>query len=265
MTFVLNAMGLPTAEQTLAQGGAVARQQTKAYDELGRLIRSIGASGTTWQFAYDAVGNLIQTTDARGKQWNKTVDNFNRTKTATNPQSQTESQSYTAFDEDMTQFKDGRNLATNMVVDGFGQTIQEASPDTATTRNWYDEAGRVTQSIDADAITTAYSYDAAGRTLSETSSGATVATQTVTYTYDAVTGGNKGVGRLTGVTDPSGTTAWTYDAQGRVITRVKMIKGLGRKPPPNRTFTFSYAYDANGAVTAITYPSGHVVDYTNLH
>ncbi len=56
-----------------------------------------------------------------------------------------------------------------------------------------------------------------GCLLSEVASGSGVATQTITYSYDAVAGGNRGIGRLTGVSDPSGAEALLYDAQGRVI------------------------------------------------
>jgi len=75
--------------------------------------------------------------------------------------------------------------------------------------------------------------------------------ENVTYTYDATSGGNDGIDRLTSVTEESGSTSLTYDAQGRVITDAKVING--------KSFSVGYTYDANGRVTQITYPSGRVV------
>ena len=252
-TFTLNAAGSATAENTYAPGGAIQRQNSHVYDELGRLIRTVGAGGETWQFAYDKLGNPVSSVDARGKTSLSSVDAFDRPITATNPENQTQNFAYTPFEANLTQFKDGRGLATNMVVDGFGETIQESSPDRGLTRYWYDQAGRVTQALDADGVTTAYAYDPADRLLSETASGSGFATQTIAYSYDSTTGGNRGIGRLTSVNDPTGSETLVYDAQGRVIQRTKVIG--------TRSYTFGYAYDASGQVTAITYPSGHVVDY----
>ena len=251
-TFVLNALGAPTAEVTKDAGGAITRQSTKAYDELGRLINATGAGGQAWSYAYDKVGNLLRTTDARGKVWGEAVDEHNRVKTATDPQAAQEKLAYEKFD-DLKQFKDGRNITTDLVVDGFGRTIRETSPDSGTTDTWFDEADRVTKVTDGDGLTTDYTYDAAGRTLSEVSSGSGVATQTIAYGYDATAGGNYGIGRTTSVSDPSGSSAWVYDAQGRVVQDTRAIG--------SQTYALAYSYDANGQVTSITYPSGHVVVY----
>jgi RHS repeat-associated protein len=60
------------------------------------------------------------------------------------------------------------------------------------------------------------------------------------------------------VTDASGTTAITYDAQGRVTARAQAITSGGYATP----FTTGYQYDRNGKVTQIAYPSGDVVNIT---
>ena len=101
---------------------------------------------------------------------------------------------------------------TNRVIDGFGLTIQEQSPDRGTITYWYDAADRLTKKVDAKGQETLYVYDKAGRQLTETYTGASA--ENITYTYDATGGGNKGVGRLTGVTDASGATAFTMTRRG---------------------------------------------------
>ena len=73
----------------------------------------------------------------------------------------------------------------------------------------------------------------------------------MTYTYDAPAA--FGIGRLTGITDPSGGTAFTYDERGNVVTDTRTINSVA--------FTTSYAYDLADNVTAVTYPSGRIVSY----
>ena len=63
-------------------------------------------------------------------------------------------------------------------------------------------------------------------------------------------------GRLTRVSDPSGSTTYTYDAWGRVTTKRQTI-GTDASA---RSFTVSYQYAA-GRLTGITYPSGRSVSY----
>ena len=89
--------------------------------------------------------------------------------------------------------------------------IQEASPDMGTTVLVRDARGLVTQKTDGRAVVTNMTYDNAGRMLTRTFPAATA--ENVTYTYDAFGSGatgNKGRGRLTGVTDQSGSTAIVY-------------------------------------------------------
>jgi YD repeat-containing protein len=77
--------------------------------------------------------------------------------------------------------------------------------------------------------------------------------ENVTYTYDNVTNGNKGRGRLTGITDQSGTIAYVYDALGRVISDTRVMNA--------KTYVTQYQYNAADRLTEITYPSGRIVTY----
>ncbi|MFM5949061.1 MAG: RHS repeat-associated core domain-containing protein, partial [Novosphingobium sp.] len=250
----LNAAGQPVLDTTRSADGTIQRQTSRVYDELGRLMRIVGAGGQVWQLGYDKVGNPVSATDARGKIATSAYDRFDRPVTVTNEEGEVERFAYTPFDADLTEFRDGRDLATANLVDGFGQTVQETSPDRGQTRYWYDEAGRTTQTIDAAGVTTTFDYDAADRPRTESASGPGLVTQTIAYSWDSTAGGNRGIGRLTGVSDASGSEALVYDAQGRVVQRTKTIGP--------RTYGLTYAYDANGDVTSVTYPSGRVITYT---
>lgn len=251
INYTPNLVGEVTAEVIKTSGATITAQQTKTYDELGRLIQVIGAGAQTTQIGYDKVDNAKALTDARGKASSTGYDALDRVISQTNPQSQTTRYAYDAANA-MTSHKDGRAIETAQIVDGFGQVIQEASPDRGVRKYWYDAAGRMTKVVDGDNEETNIAYDAAGRRSGMTFPGA--AGETVAFGYDAVTGGNKGVGRLTSVTEETGSTAYKYDAQGRVIQDAKSIQGLN--------YTVGYAYDANGKVTQITLPSGRIVTFT---
>jgi RHS repeat-associated protein len=77
--------------------------------------------------------------------------------------------------------------------------------------------------------------------------------ENVTYSYDSTAGGNFGLGRLTGVTDQSGSTSMVYDALGRITSETRVIG--------SQSYTTVYAYDAADHLTEITYPSGRIVTY----
>ena len=70
----------------------------------------------------------------------------------------------------------------------------------------------------------------------------------VSWTYD---GGTYGLGRLTSVISPAGDTSYGYDAQGRVTASNQTSAG--------NSYSFGYSYNAAGALTGETYPSGRVV------
>lgn len=249
-TFAVNAVGDPTSVTLRTSGATITAQQTFAYDELGRVIEAIGAGSQTTGLGYDKVDNLKTVTDARGKAFQTAFDALDRVITETNPQSQTVQLAYSPSDQ-ITSHKDGRTLETTRVIDGFGQVIREVSPDRGTLDYWYSAAGKLTKIVDGDGQETNYAYDNAGRLLSATFTGASA--ETITYSYDSTASGNKGVGRLTGVSEESGSSAFKYDAQGRLIQDVKTIQG--------QSYTVQYAYNANGEVTQVTLPSGRTVTY----
>jgi YD repeat-containing protein len=65
---------------------------------------------------------------------------------------------------------------------------------------------------------------------------------------------NKGKGRLTKITDQSGTTEFVYDQLGRVTSDKRTIEG--------KVYTTSYAYDPAGRLVGMTYPDGRSLAIT---
>lgn len=249
--FTYDANGDRLTAQTMDTSSTLTQQETATFDELGRVLQQIGAGSQTWTFAYDKLDNPVQTTDARSKVYGATFDALNRVIVQTDPESHTVQYAYDATDT-LNDHKDGRNLDTARVVDGFGRTIRETSPDRGTRTLWYDPAGHITKIVDGDSVEVDYAYDVAGRLTGSSYPGHSA--ETVTYTYDSTASDNAGVGRLTGVTEQSGSTGLTYDAQGRITADAKTIQ--------TQSYAVGYAYDVNGKVTQITLPSGRTVSYT---
>ena len=74
--------------------------------------------------------------------------------------------------------------------------------------------------------------------------------QNITYRYDE---GAYGVGRLTRITDASGSTEFTYDIRGNTLSVGTTIG--------EQTYTYSYTYNAADRITGMLYPSGRSVTY----
>ncbi len=121
---------------------------------------------------------------------------------------------------------------------------EETQPESGTTQYAYDAAGRLTSTTNALSETTVFHYDTSNR-LEQIDPPGTEDDVTVTFhpTY----------GRPSGQTTASVTTAWGYDAAGRLNARSDTVNG--------QTFTSTYTLDTSDNLSTITYPSGRVVTY----
>jgi RHS repeat-associated protein len=153
----------------------------------------------------------------------------------------------------LTSVTDPNGNVTTYVYDDFGQMLSQTSPVTGTTGYAYDINGNLMSTTDANGATTTRTYDAMGRVTSAVSA-LGWSSETVNWTYDDTASGAFGIGRLTGMTDPSGSTTYAYDRRGVVRRELKTID--------SNAFTTAYRYDASGNRSSITYPSGRVVNYT---
>lgn len=206
--------------------GAASQQTSIAYDRTDNPVTVSDPRSNLYSFAYDGLGRVMRETDQEGSQVNLTRDG----------------------QDGVTAYADPRALVTSYVRNGFGEVIRETSPDAGVTATVRDQRGLATQVTDGRGVVVNMAYDTGGRLLSETYPASP--TENVSYAYDSVAGGNKGVGRLTGVTDQSGSTALAYDALGRIASETRVIGA--------RSYTTSYAYDAADHVSQITYPSGRI-------
>jgi YD repeat-containing protein len=249
VAYTLDALGNRTQTQILNSSGSITKTQSQVFDELGRLLQSIGAAGQTTSFAYDNNGNRTGVTDPLSNSTSQAFDALNHLVQTTAPLSTTTDYAYDAQDN-MTGVTDPRGLATSYSYDGLGNVLQVSSPDTGVTAYEVDAAGNRTQQTDAAGNVIQFGYDALNRLTAKTYPNGPA--ENVTYVYDQPSGGSA-VGRLTGVNDESGSTAYVYDDRGDVVQETRMIGGV--------SYVTGYAYDLANHVTQMTYPSGRIVTY----
>ncbi|HEV3037570.1 MAG TPA: NucA/NucB deoxyribonuclease domain-containing protein [Candidatus Angelobacter sp.] len=180
-------------------------------------------------YSYDALGNLVQVTQQGGtsdtSKWRVrrfTYDSRSRLLTANNPESGT-----------ITYFYDNNGNLTQKVMPSPNQTGTASH----TISYAYDALNRITGK--------AYSWQ------NSQNGKLPQGTAVVSYTYDER---SNGIGHLTGLTDQAGTATYNYDILGRMANESRTINGV--------TKAMSYAYNLDGSVATMTYPSGAQIAYT---
>jgi RHS repeat-associated protein len=233
-------------------------------------IPSVPASPTpTVSYQYDAQGNATVITQAPGVQdlnggaglaTSIYYDALRRPSSITDPASGGTQLSYDGQDN-ITQVTDPKGLNTQYPRDGLGQANQLISPDTGTANLTYDAAGNLLTRTDSRGVLAQYSYDAINRLTSANLSKSGQPNQAYTWTYDQ-TGGfyTYGIGRLTSITFPEGSSAYAYDALGRVVQTRQILNPNASANPSAVVLYTAYGYDGAGNPTSLTYPSGRVLN-----
>jgi RHS repeat-associated protein len=250
IAYTLDAASNRTQTQLFDSSHTLRQTHSRVFDGFSRLYQDIGAANQASTFFYDDNDNLNVVDNPIGIRTSNTFDALNRL-----TQSVADSNSLAAttmFGYDLkgrlNQATDPRSLATNYTYDGLDDRTTTASPDAGTMSNTYDAAGNLVTSQDANGNTSTYTYDALNRVTKRTQSNGSA----ISYQYDQ---GTNGIGRLTGMTDPTGTTTWAYNRYGQVNLRQNTI---GTAPP----LTTHWVYTSNtGLLASITYPSGATVSF----
>jgi RHS repeat-associated protein len=153
----------------------------------------------------------------------------------------------------LTSLTDPNTNVTTYAYDDFDNLRQEVSPVSGTTTYSHDPAGNLVGKTDANGAVTTITYDALDRPLALAATRSS-STDNVIWTYDDATSGHYGIGRLASMTDPTGSTSYTYEHRGLLTGETRMILTYA--------YTLAYRYDNNGNRNSVTYPDGKVVSYT---
>jgi len=244
--WALDNAGNHTSENIKDRDGQIRKSLQTQYDELSRVRGMIYSHGGTSPYVYDNNGNQTGYTDAGNRIGSSQYDALNRViKDIDAIAGET---IYTYDDRDnLTTVTDPEGLTTTYTYNGFDEVIIEQSPDTGTTIYTYDSAGNRLTQTDARGTKATYTYDALNR-LVEVSYPDN--SENIVYAYDQ---GANGVGRLTQITDVSGSTDYGYDARGNT-TSVTQTVG-------DQSYTQTYSYNGANRLTGMTYPSGRAVSY----
>jgi len=256
ITYDYDGISNVTAEKVIRGDTTTARQITRTFDELGRLLATTLGPGRTATLAYDRPGSAITVTAGRSNATVLAFDGLNRLKSALAPDSGTTGTNYDARDN-ATSFTDAKSIATTFIRDGFGDVIREISLDRGTSTYYYDAAGDRIAEIDGRGQRIDLVRDALGRITQKTPVGRPAA-ETLVYRYDiAGIAGSYGVGRLGKIVNGAATspTKFKYDHRGNLLIKEQVIGATV-------SADLQYSYDLADRITSITYPSGRVVSYT---
>lgn len=214
--------------------------QTHSYATVGTLATVTDPAGGQTSFAWDKYGNNTGSTSGTGPFQYSTTNGFDASHLLTSTQLSGSTNALYTHDlqGNLTRVTTPSTASTNDFFDDFGCLRKQVSTYTGTTSQSCDRAGNVTSRTDANSATTTTTYDALNRPLSQTSSKAGVATETVTWTYDSPTFGRFCIGRLASMTDPSGSSTYSYDRRGLLVSLAQVINGTA--------YSTTYAYDGNG-------------------
>ena len=255
--YTLDNAGNRTKEDTLGTTGSVLRTLSRLYNQLGQLQTHKDAYNHATGYVYDANGNTDTVTDALSRVTDNDYDPLNRlTKTIQNVGglNVTTQFKYDAQDN-LTEVVDPKNLSTKYTYNGLGDLKQLESPDTGITSYTYDSAGNRQTQTDARGVTATYGYDALNRLASIAYPDTSL---NVGYSYDTAAtacpaGETFAAGRLSRITDGSGSTQYCYDRFGQMVRKVQTTAG--------QSLTVRYGYTKAGQLSSVTYPDGTVADY----
>ncbi len=150
---------------------------------------------------------------------------------------------------------DPKGLHTDYRYNGFGDLLEQRSPDSGTTTFGHDPAGNVIAQTDANGKVTAYRFDALNR-LRMVDYAAAVPDETFGWDIalgDCPAGEQFAAGRLGRIVDGSGSTSYCWNRFGDLTRMVQRTGG--------RTFTVRWVYQADGRLQRLIYPGGIEVDY----
>jgi RHS repeat-associated protein len=257
-------LALNLAAQTL--GGATA---TYAYDQADELVTATDPLNRATQFTYDVRGRLASSADPLARATQRTYDTAGNLLTVETPDGEVTTNVYDVMNR-VSSTTNPNGEQTTFAYDAIGNLMSVTDAKSHTTQYTYDLNRRRTASIYPDASQETFAYDGNGNLVTASNrAGATLtqvfdqrnrlvsstwddATPAVSRTYDAA-------GRLLTLVNANSALTYVYDDADRLVSETQELATalLGDHAGPR---TVSYAYDADGNRTSLTYPSGRVIE-----
>ena len=256
---------------------------TTGFDALGRInsVTTPDSAVVTTSF----VGNFVTVTDQTGKQRKSVTDALGRLRQVYEAPNDANYNYLTSYDYDtldnlttVTQGTQTRSFA----YDSLKRLTAATNPESGSINYQYDENGNLLVKTDARSVSTHFAYDALNRVSRRWYNGSSATTATTNnspvlpsgvgasneanfyYDSQSLPAGaptfSRGVstGRLVALTYGTSSSAgdyYGYDSLGRQTLKIQQIGGINYQLTPT--------YNLAGAITALTYPSGHTI--TNLY
>ncbi|MEW5251355.1 RHS repeat-associated core domain-containing protein [Microbulbifer discodermiae] len=255
--YTLDSQGNRRKEEIVDVSGTLKSSLSRTFDQLNRLEETLGAQQQSTLYRYDVAGRLIQTTDALSSNTQRGYDALGRLVKTIRDSDDIAAETRLSYDAvgNLTQVTDPNSLNTIYSYNTWNQLTQRDSPDTGITTYTYDPAGNRRSQTDARGVTSQFTYDALNRPTGVQYPDSSL---DVSYQYDqpdSETGcqNSSPTGRLTTMTDASGTTRYCYDNRGNLTQKNQITGGI--------TLTTRYQYNLADQLTGITYPSGKQISY----
>ncbi|MCF8068685.1 MAG: RHS domain-containing protein, partial [Desulfobacterales bacterium] len=227
---------------------------SNAHPEIpGKLWKEINHDGTFKEYDYNATtANLESVTDPSNNTTTIEYDTLNNLWKVTQPGSVTTTYSYDVHGN-LKSVIDGNGNTTTYIYDDMGRIVKTVSPDSGETRYSYDKAGNLVFKKDPNLISAdpavnpvIYIYDDLNRLTNVNFPDSS----SMGYSYDSEMYAK---GKLTGMSDSSGSTVYSYNARGQLVNKIATIDNI--------SYSVSRTLSSAGRLESLTYPSGRIVNY----
>jgi RHS repeat-associated protein len=236
--------------------------ETFFYDGAGRLLeqRHADASSLHWTYGNDGTNTWITSFDELRHErtiFNDTFGRQSQVREKNQGQDITTSYTYDGVDE-LEDVTDAYGNITKYVWDMLGRQSRVIDPDRGIRVYGYYPNGNLKTQTDAKGVTLTFTYDTLNRLHTKQYPNKNM----VTWNYDQP-GHGAGIGRLTSISDPTGSgahcaggvsNAFSYDEMGRVISQKQCVKG--------KTYTVGFKYDRLSRLWQTIYPGQETVTNT---